>query len=67
MVYKEVDHSRDLWSALIVSDNKLLIILLSDTEPARKREGSVVWEYFEFIFLNRVGLPAFYSCCLSLF
>lgn len=67
MVYKEVNHAWDLWSVLMVRDNKPLIILLRDMEPARRRGGSVTWEYFELILVNRVGLPALCSCCLPLF
>lgn len=64
MVYKEANHSRDLWSVLMVTDSEPLIILLRDLEPARNRGGSVVWEL---IFVNRVGFPALCSGRLLLF
>uniref|UniRef100_A0A3Q4HYC0 B30.2/SPRY domain-containing protein n=1 Tax=Neolamprologus brichardi TaxID=32507 RepID=A0A3Q4HYC0_NEOBR len=67
MVYKEVNHSRDLWSVLMVTDSEPLILPLRDLEPASNRGVSVVWEYFELILVNRVGFPALCSCCLLLF
>lgn len=51
----------------MVTDRKPLIILLRDMEPARKRGGSVVWEYFELILVNRVDFPALCSGCLLSF
>lgn len=67
MVYKEMNHSRDLWSVLMVTDSEPLIIPRRDLEPARNRGGSVVWENFELIFVNRVGFPALCSGRLLLF
>lgn len=55
--YKEVNHPRDSWSVLMVTESEEVIIPLTDMEPARKRGRSGVWEYFELILLNSFYLP----------